>query len=108
MISKGEWLCNSKKILINSKAVNNRYIMKPYDLVTFLFRKSLIRAKQYRFFYKKQNKGSKLKIRKGLIHNKQCNFFILYKNINFMRRSKSKYLFYYYFYRNLLQTCRMR
>lgn len=107
-LKKAQKLCNWGRVVVNGWPVNEHYIMKPFDLVTFAFRKASFHYKQKRFRHKRK-RGVRWKVRKGFIYNRPMRMYILYKNIPYVRSKKRQaYLSYYYFHRNLMQGCRMR
>jgi|GEM_PF-2695314 len=108
VVKRAVELCRWHRVVVNGKAVSEKYLIQPYDLISFSIRKALLRFKQKRFFYRNYG-GSKWGIMKGLIYNRRIRHYIVYKNSPFLTGNKRhKYLYYYYFHRNVLQGCRMR
>jgi len=102
-------LCKFKKVSINGHKVNAKYIMKPYDLITFDFPKKYVYYKHKKYVTKKYS-SPKIRLVRGLLHNKRIKSYIYYTESATMpgKRKQPTYLYYFYYYRNLLQTCRMR
>jgi len=108
VIKRARQLCDAKRIVVNGSSVDKHYIMKPFDLLTFNFRKAGFWYKQRRY-RNKRKRGTQWKLRKGFIYNRKMRMYILYKNIGYTtNHNKQAYWSYFYFHRNLLQGCHMR
>jgi len=101
-------LCKAKRVSVNGFSVGPDYIMKPFDVVRFNFSKRAVWRK-HRWHTNRFRQWKGIKLRRGLIYHRKMRMYIFYKNLDQVPgRRRLTYLFYYYFYRNLLQTCRTR
>jgi len=106
VIKQAVKLCKFGKVMVNGAAVGVNYIIRPFDLIRFNFRKNDIDWKYRRFTSAMR---FNFKFKRGLIYNWDFKMYIFYRNLDLIPgRGKVSYLYHYYFYRNLLQTCRMR
>jgi len=106
-VKKSLAFCRSGGVNVNGRKVGVRYMLKPFDLIYFDIPKWLIKVKHKRFRFKQ--KPVFIKRRRGLLYHRKINTYIFYRNIN-MRSGRGRYREYYnfFYYRNMLQPCRMR
>jgi len=100
VVKKASRLCKQKRIIINGQPRDSSYIMKPFDILTFYFRKIYIYLKQKRYRYGRKN----FRLVDGLLYNKKIKSYIFIKDSNrYKGKLKYKHFFYYAFYRNILR-----
>jgi len=100
VIKKASKLCKQKRIVINGEVRDSSYIMKPFDILTFYFRKIYIYLKQKKYRYSRKN----FRLINGLLYNKKIKSYIFITDSNrYKGKLKYKHFFYYAFYRNILK-----
>jgi hypothetical protein len=106
VLKQARKLCQRGFINVNGELANRWYMMKPFDIIRFSFRKIEIDRKQWKQEHeRKRRKG--MRVRRGLIYHRGIKSYIFFKNLNRVpSHTRISYLYNYYYYRNLLQPCR--